>query len=295
MNDSEPSPTLIIRYEGAVADNHRLDLHQLGESLVGIERIITVGLFVLEVGRMPVGRERLNFEIQALIPRRGSFEIQVLLSNVLAVLPLFQSILGSDAREVAKVIWRWISGVVSGMAGQGDNSSYHFTKMIEVWEGMDIRRHESLDRMDARRHLETLGWQKLANATKKAVAPIGNSCESMVLQNGIERAEVTDIDFPMATTIRSNAKLEVGDMEKMRIRVDGVTLYNRQLRVVHPDVPGKHLTAHVRDPAFDSTPNIYIDALGSRKVLEVDAKRSVDKRSGDLRQLYIMDARAIEE
>ena len=278
MSDSEPgSPTLIIRYEGAVADNHRLDLRQLGESLVGIERIITAGLFALEVGRMPRGNERLDFEVQALIPRRGSFEIQTLLLDNSGVLPLFQSILQSGAREAAKVIWRWISGVVSGMAGQESNSSDHFMKMVEVLEGMDTRRHELLDRVDARRHVEILGWQKLANPTKRAVAPIGNSCESIVLQNGIERAEITDIDLSMATTIRSNAQLEVGDMEKMQIRVDGVTLYNRQLRVVHPDVPGKHLTAHVRDPAFDSTPNIYTHALVSREVLEVDAKRSVDK------------------
>ena len=64
-----------------------------------------------------------------------------------------------------------------------------------------------MDRVDNRRHAETMARLPLAEPAKKAVAPIGPSCEQCVLPVG--DAE-TIIDVPMADVIRSKGNLEVG-------------------------------------------------------------------------------------
>ena len=67
----------IIRFEGAEAENHELDLRKLGESLVGIEKIITIGLSTVLPGHSPKRGERPPLVVRASMPRRGSFEIEV--------------------------------------------------------------------------------------------------------------------------------------------------------------------------------------------------------------------------
>lgn len=91
----------------------------------------------------------------------------------------------------------------------------------------------------------------------------------------------------MADAIRAKEILEVGDMEKIRVRVDGVTIHNRSLKVELPEYPGKFYSAEVRDPAFDQTPNIYTAAIG--QFLDVEAKPT-RRPNGDLVKLYIMNA-----
>ena len=97
----------------------------------------------------------------------------------------------------------------------------------------------------------------------------------------------------MADAIRSKDKLEVGDMEKMRLRVDGLIHHNKQLKVEHPDKPGKFITANVRDPAFAEDGSVYTDAVSQKGYLDVSAKPS-RTADGELRTLYILYATEVD-
>ena len=96
--------------------------------------------------------------------------------------------------------------------------------------------------------------------------------------------------MPTADIIRSKGQLKVGEMETMRIIVDGFTHHNRQLKVIHPEAPGRFLTAYVRDPAFDESPNIYTEAATERRQLIVNAKAARRKEDDRLQSIYILDA-----
>lgn len=116
------------------------------------------------------------------------------------------------------------------------------------------------------------------------VGPLGPSSETLTLEDGSGRK--TEIDVPMAQAMRSKEPLEVGEMTQMLVRVDGVTIHNRTLKVELEHQLGKYITAEVRDPTFDTAPNIYTDSLG--EFLMIDAKPTY--RDGELVKLHIMNA-----
>ena len=268
-------PHLTIRFQGAGADQHRVDLRQLGHSLLGIERIVTHGLFALEAGRFPKKREPLPLLLHAEAPQRGCVEVYIWLVAGGVFLPVIHDIFISMASDV---VWRWINGVLLRMAGRDKDADAHLEKVIDF-----------LDKVDARRHLEVVQLQKLATASKQVVTPVGQSCNSIVFPQGGEDAE---IDLPLAEAIRSMGKVKVGDMKKMRVKVDGFTHHNKQLKIIHPDEPGCFVTAYVQDPAFAEAPNVYTEAATNESWLKVTAKPTT--KDGRIHALYIMDAQAVE-
>ena len=265
---------IIIRFEGAAADRHELGMRQLGESLIGIERLITMGLFAMDSGRFPKRMERLPFVVRASEPRKGSVEFMPILDIGTAFLPIIHEIYLSKSSEF---IWRWLSGALLKMGGREKDADVHLDKLFDL-----------LDKVDARRHLEALGWQKLYAPARQVVSPVGPSCDRLVLQD----AEFTEIDLPVAESIRSRGKLEVGDMETYRIKVDGFIHHNKQLKIEHPHEKGKFITGHVRDPAFQNAPNVYTEAATKQGWLKVTAKPT--SREGRLEALYIMDGESAE-
>ena len=77
-------------------------------------------------------------------------------------------------------------------------------------------------------------------------------------------------------------------METYRIKIDGFTHHNKQLKIAHPSEPGRFITGHVRDPAFEAAPNIYTEAATKQGWLSVTAKPTLQE--GQIKALYIMDA-----
>ena len=60
LEDQFVEQTLIVKYMGKDADDHKMDMRQLGESLIGIERLINTGLYTLEHGYRPGHGKRLK-------------------------------------------------------------------------------------------------------------------------------------------------------------------------------------------------------------------------------------------
>ena len=131
--------------------------------------------------------------------------------------------------------------------------------------------------------------QKLYATARQVVSPVGPSCDRLSLQRD---EEITEIDFPTAEAIRSRGKLEVGDMETFRVKIDGFTHHNKQLKIVHPSEQGRFITGHLRDPVFQSAPNIYTEAATKQGWLNITAKPTL--KEGRIQALYIMDATEAE-
>ena len=269
-----PDSSLIVTFDGGDAAGHTISMRRLGESLVGIERLASVGLMALETGQCPSPRQALPLTVRASPLRHGSVGLEAVLAVVPGFLPLVNEVYLTGASEV---LWRWISGALLKMGGRENDSSNHFERLVDL-----------LAQVDGHRHLEAMEWHKLAGHGRRVVAPIGSSCESAAFTAG---GQTTEVDLPMADAIRSGDILEVGDMETMQVKVDGFTHHNRQLKLLHNDAPGRFITGHVRDPAFESAPNVYTEAATNQGWLKVTAKPT--RKDGRLQALYIMDAEPI--
>ncbi len=275
------SEHLIIRYVGADADNHNMNMYQLGQSLIGIDRLIKVGLFSLEKGRVPKGNEKLPFTIKVSEPKVGSYEFVVQLFPVIPFLPLIPDFY--TTREGIELTWNWLSGVLYKLGGNEKESEKNLTNMRDIATEV-IHRDQTI--LNMTNNIETLN---LTVAGNNAVKPLGTSCEKMVLSNN---GNDTEIDFPTAVAIRSKGKLKVGEMTNYKIQVDGFAHHSKQLKVFLPEEPGRYINGQVRDPEFDQVPNIYTEAAVNRGWLKVKAKPLL--KDGRIQTLHIMDAEKMD-
>lgn len=281
-----------IRFDGLDADNHRLDMRTFGKAIVGFDKLINTGLVSLAEYRMPKKGERYPLQLHATEPRRGSFELVASLGpSVAGALPLVHEMFYTGAAEI---MWRWTSWVLSMTGGREKEADPHFLKLMDLTSEIHRGRAES---EEANRRFLLQVLDRVGPAARSAVAPVGPSCDSVTVGYGGEHlleVHSTPVDLAMADAIRSKEKLEVGDMETMRVRVDGLTHHNRQLKIDHPQEPGKFLSAKVRDPAFEEPDSVYLKALAKKGWLDVEAKPS-KRADGRLQNLYILDAKAVPD
>lgn len=96
----------VVKYEGGDAQQHALDMRQLGESLIGIERLVNTGLYVLEHGERPGHGRVLKSVVRVSTPQPGS--LQFIPDLVAGVYPLLsdsfvQSHIGEVLRQLVKI------------------------------------------------------------------------------------------------------------------------------------------------------------------------------------------------
>ena len=273
MNTENNIARVTVSFHGGHAKEHLIRMRELGESLIGVERIVAAGLRVLETGRLPKPRERTPYVIET-TPRHGSIHIPVLIQENAFLLPLLQDLYLTGITEA---IWKWLNGVMYKLGGRKREGDEHFRALERL-----------LERSMEHSHLEKMSLIRLNAAARQAVYPVGRSCEFLGVANG-QSGEESIIDLPMAQAIRSADKLEVGNTYRVRIQVDGLMHHNRQLKVLHPREPGRFITARVQDPTFHQTPNVYTDAVATNGLLDVLAKDAL-RRDGKIHTMYILDA-----
>ena len=219
--------TFSIKYDGLDADKHHIDMRRLGESIVGFDKIINTGLVALSEFRLPKKGERYPVQLRASEPRPGSFELVAELGpSVAGVLPLVHEMFYTGAGEI---MWRWTSWVLSMAGGREKEADPHFLELMDLTREIHRGRFES---EEANRQFLLSVLDKILPAVRGAVAPVGPSCDSVSVSHGEPSLEAprTSVDVVMADAIRSKEKLEVGDMETMRVKVDGLIRHSKQLK-----------------------------------------------------------------
>lgn len=272
--------SITLQFDGNLATNHQVALNELGKSLIGIDRIMNAGLIVMTHARLPKRGERFNLVVTASEPKPGSMDIITILAQTPGLLPLVHEFLISGGTEA---VFRFVSYVMTRLGGRKQEAEVHYNAMLQM----------NRDHLEAR-NISDSQWQetlltavdKLAPQTRESVTPIGKTASTLAItaQDG---ALTTTIDEPMADAIRSKEDDEVGDTQNMTIKVDGIIHHSRQLKIEHPEIEGKYITAEVRDPVFDSFPNKYSEAAASLSELSVTAKPTY--RNGELHKIYVMD------
>lgn len=266
---------LIIRYEGARASGHQVDMRQLGRSLLGLERIVSIGLYSIETGKVPPRVRRVPILIRASEPRQSSFEICSALAVIPALLPMIHEAMAAGGAEL---VWRFVNAILARFSNRKNEAALHTNRMFDL-----------LSEVEGNRHEEIMGMQRLMERlilpARELVSPIGESCDHMSFRNG---NNISSIDLEAAHKIRSREKLEVRELQRIPVRIDGFTHHNHQLKISFPEEPGRFLSAIVQDPRFNEIPNIYTVAAANQEALMVLA-RPVYK-DGRIHQLLIVDA-----
>lgn len=272
---------VILRYDGMSAGSeHTIDMRRFGNALVGFDRIITTGVVLLTERRLPRRNERFSFNVVAGEPKANCVSILAsVMTGAQQAFPFAMPVIQAAAPDL---IWNWVSYVFKMLGGRMTEADPHFLKLMELTDS--LHQGDLADRDKMRQFfLEVL--DRIKPAAASIAAPVGESSSNVSF---IEPSSglTTTIDVPMADAVRSKETLEVGDMQQMTIRIDGITKHSRRATVVRSDEPGRFIPAEVRDPAFDLTPNAYTQALAEDAELHVMATPTY--RGGELYRLYIM-------
>lgn len=280
--------TISLKFDGMDADSHSLDVRSLGECLVAFDRMTNYGMLSLCEYRFPRRGERFPLRVIAQEPRQGSFDIIADLAPYTSILlPLVPEMFYTGASEI---LWNWASWVVKRCSGNDKQAEPHFTALMDLTK--ELHRSQALSEERTHRFLlEAL--EKMRPIARDLVAPVGPSANTLSIANPAKEDSRTVIDLPMADSIRAGERFEVGEMETMTLTVDGLIHHSKQLKVQHPELTGKFVSASVQDPAFNEVDNPYTRAVARRGRLQVAAK-PVRKLDGTLHTLYIMDAKNLD-
>lgn len=280
-----------LRFDGLYADDHQLDMRRLGQSLIGLDRVVNESLFLAIEGRLATGRERLPLVVRVQAPHAACFDVPAVVATAAGVLPLILEMLKHPG---TKFLFEFLSFLLKWRGGKRVEADGHlmeaFRTLAEIHQSTleDHRTEREVFYANEERWREfsILLADRMARPLKEVVAPIGGAAETLTL-SGPPGVRPTVIDVPMAEAVRSREPLETGEMETLTVHVDGITLHNRMLKVELPDQPGSFINAEVRDPAFDNEPNPYKEAVGGPLIVQAKASRRL--ATGELVKLYIMD------
>lgn len=272
----------LVRYDGIDAETHTINLRYFGQSLTGIDRIISIGVTTFEQGELPKSRFKTPPIALASVPREGSFEVQILL-EALGMSPYLHQI---SVAYIPELLRLWTSGVILSVGGRRTESMKNFMRILELKEQSDKRKDDIIFQLAQNNHEAHMALlQRTNDYAKDALAPVDKSCRTMSVSNG---DQISEFDAATAYAVRSNTLLDVGPLETVQVKVDGLFRNKKQLKVFHPDEPFRVVTAHVRDPLFESEPNVYLEAMLRRSAITISCK--VARKDGRIQCLYIMDA-----
>ena len=285
MSDPPDGIPFSLRFDGLDATNHQLDMRLLGRTLIGVDRVVSDAVILGATGRTATAKDRRELTILISAPRAACVELPGLIATAGGLLPIITETLKHPG---PKYVFEFLSFLLKHNGGKPKEAEVHLMKALDL--AFEDRQHEREtffeNEADWRAHSLALA-ALLTKPLREMVAPLGPSAETLTIQGaGVDQTTV--IDVPMAEALRSNEALEVGDMNSYRVKIDGLIKHSRQLKVELLSDVGIFVNAEVRDPAFDTLPNIYTKALDADGVLIVQAKPTY--RSGTLHKLHIMDA-----
>lgn len=276
---------LKISYSGGDADKHAVEMRALALSLLGMEKIISDGLIFMGEDRMPKRKERHQLAVKAKEPEAGSAVIPVDLDSLATLLPLGWWVLQTGAGEVVGHFMTYVFALLGSRKSEADEAMEQLARIreIEARERVETQRQWLEHEAGWRDQLFTLA-NRLAAAAIKAVTPVGPSVDQLKL-NGA--APPFTVDLPTADAIRAKGELEVTELREIDLRLDGFVHHSKKLNVENPESPGTFISADIRDPAFETVPNVYTEAANTKSTLRVLAK--LGYRAGVLEKIYVMD------
>jgi hypothetical protein len=270
----EPFPLVNIRYEGRDAARHEIELNQLGESLQGFARIIAVTANYLQTGRVNRHFDALSVKVMAIpVTDHRCHEVVVFIKSFFMTKEFFAG-LGSGL----------LPAIVAYVVSRRDNEEMkHLSAALQKQMDLAAQSNERLTQ-SLISVIDKLADQ-MRPAIKKALAPVGRSCESVDLYADGRKFHHIDPELKEAITSESpvfsdHSRLFSGVISELDTKTGAakITL----------DLDTERLPCQILDPAHAQPGNAYAEALASGSRITVLAKAELDS-DGAIAKLFILD------
>lgn len=278
---------MAVTFTGLTADEHLLDVQQLGHSLVGFGRAAnTVTHFYLN-GQVVADSRLYQVRVYAGPPRENGVLYEFLALMATSQLPLYAPLLLEMAETVLPVLWRALIERLLGRNAESD-------KMIELLMQMvasndDFRRQvhdgQMADKAWLQKHIDKL-TEATRNPMAEATTPVGRSCRRETLHPDTPYA--VEIDEAAAQSLRSKGELQVEESRTLELLLHAVNLDTGAARAEIVGQEGQVFPVKISDPLLSQTGNPYTRALHTRTALAVVAKPTT--KDGQLVKLFVSDA-----
>lgn len=285
---------ILISYDGGDASHHKIDAKLLGQSLQGIDRLVSDCTVIFSFQRLPKRGERAPIVLKVHEPKAGSYELSGLSQEVAGLLALGVPIIQAIGPEILS---HYVQAVLDYFKGEGGSVDLAISKMadmheasLKTFDAADDRRHEA----EMARHDEVMGMQELL---RRAIAGSGPAAVDYVAPVGRDRSVSTAsfrsgsgvasfIDIEGADAIRESQKMEWQPIGNALLKTDGFKYHSSVLSIENPEREG-FMMAEVVDPVFEDEQNAYTIAAQKRAQIEVVARKGY--KNGILAKVQILE------
>lgn len=199
--------SILISYDGGDAARNSIDAKLYGQSLQGIDRMISDCLIIFSQERLPKRGERAPVILKVREPERGSYISPAFYEEIWGSLALGLPIISQIGPDIVS---HYVSVVLDNFRGRDDTVEVAIREMAQMHRDSLA----ALDSKDARQHEENMGMQDIlrraVNASGKAavdyVAPVDHSVDTASFVAG--RLPAVVIDSVDAKAIRDSQKLD---------------------------------------------------------------------------------------
>lgn len=262
-----------IRYEGRNAAAHQMDLWQLGESLQGFAKAIAVAANFAYTGSTAVHLDALKVQVVATpTDEHHCFEVTALIKPLLESKEFWIGAMGAAATILTPVITYILSS-------RNSEEMKHLSDALKQSMAGNQAVTEKL--------VSTI--EKLAEAlnpsVRKALAPIGKSCNSIDIYEGGSKIHSMDATTKAAF---ANAGTKVADHTKIFTGIISEFDMTTGTCKVMLDGATDRIAAKVADPVYGQPNNPYVMSMAAQQQITFLAKYELDV-NGEIVKLHIFD------
>lgn len=276
---------IAVRYEGNEAEQHEIELRQLGESIQGFARIFAMCANVLGTGKITRHLDSLDVRVMAVpVAEHHCFEVLAKIKSL----------------AMSKDLWSGVFGVLLAAVVQYVLSRKDQEQMKYLNEALQqaLRNNRganeqiavTVDKMTATIDRVMASVDKLADAlrpaARQALMPIGRSCERIDLYSG-DRQPFLSLG-PENKQAFADANAVLSDHLASYIGViSEFDMATGACKITLDGEPSR-IAAIVTDPIFNRPNNPYVEAMAGASALRFLAKADLDA-DGNPSKLYISD------
>lgn len=269
-----------IRYEGLDAEDHRIDMAALAESLDGFSRLYAVIGHFISTGQYAKQMQALNVKAYAQESEAKCFNISAVLDFATSA-GLFQGVMGAALTAIVAYTIHRSSGNKEEMKHLRDLLEQQLGFSKQVTERM----MDTIDRLA----------DGLRPSVKKAVSPVGDTCSRIDLYAEGEKHQTLDqalkdslaSDVDSQITSEKVYAIEISEMDRIKRTCKVRLIGSDTEEITEDDGSPRRINADITDPAALVEPNVYMEAWYKSTKLNVKAKALL--RNGLIVKLYISD------
>ena len=258
-----------IRYDGIDAQNHQLDLSELGKSAIGISKIMSTIAQFSATGNYKKSKKKLDFRVLVGGAEDNCITFEAILTTIenhdlanamLAIggIAIFESFKG-----IMKLFWKLV-------AGKPKEETKEYKDLLELYKKQHIEDQNKITRLISL--VEKLS-EDLRGAAIQATNPISISCDT--LQFGDTNNDYfVMLDIEDREAIRTQ-KFDFSELETHRVLISELDMRNGTCMVSLIDDLQRRFKASITDPVISNANNAYGFAMNGKEMVTVIAKRKI--------------------